>query len=392
MTVKNSVGSTVHTVAMWVVRHNVIPKGLRQFIQRHTGMLDVRAAKWIAKDPYVNDPPVSAYQARYPYTLGIIKELWHGHYHYIAACRELGVAYKVLDISGPDWLRVIDRSDCDAFLVRPSVVVSIWRQMYDERLRVLAHDLGKTIFPSYDEIWFYESKRRMHYWLEAHGVPHPKTWVFYDLSEALAFADRAELPIVYKSDLGSGASGVRIFSTRESLRRHIRRCFSRGVTSYRRCRNDKEWGFILLQEYLPHALEWRMLRLGNSYFGHQKLKKGDFHSGSGLVGWEDPPRALLDFAREITDRAAFTSMDLDIFETPDRRYLVNELQALFGSYLPYQMRVNDRPGRYVWDQSAKGWCFEEGIFNQNGSCSLRVQALIEVLRARQNREREDRAK
>ncbi len=56
--------------------------------------------------------------------------------------------------------------------------------------RSFPHDLGKILFPSTDEIWFYESKRRMHYWLAAHGMPHPRTWVFYDRTQALDFADR----------------------------------------------------------------------------------------------------------------------------------------------------------------------------------------------------------
>lgn len=170
------------------------------------------------------------------YTLGIIKEFWHQHWHYIAACRDLRVSYKFLDISGPNWLQVIEESGCDAFLIRPSVQLSIWKQMFDERIRVIAKDLGKIIFPGSDELWFFESKRRMHYWLQAHGVPHPKTWVFYDLKQALAFADHAELPVVYKSDLGSGASGVRIFRKRDFLSRHIQKCFKQGFTTYRRCR------------------------------------------------------------------------------------------------------------------------------------------------------------
>lgn len=187
-------GPVIHKLAIWVKRHNIVPTGIRQFIQKHSNILDIRTASWIAKDPYANEPPVSSYKSKYPYTLGIIKEFWHVHWPYIAACRELRVSYKLLDISGPDWLKVIEESGCDAFLIRPSVQLSIWKQMFDERLRIITKDLGKIIFPTYDELWFYESKRRMHYWLEANNVPHPKTWVFYDLKQALDFTEWAELP------------------------------------------------------------------------------------------------------------------------------------------------------------------------------------------------------
>ena len=39
----------------------------------------------------------------------------------IAACRELDVSYKLLDISGPDWLEVVDSRDATRFWhARPS--------------------------------------------------------------------------------------------------------------------------------------------------------------------------------------------------------------------------------------------------------------------------------
>jgi hypothetical protein len=371
--------SGIHTLAIWVKRHNLIPEGLRRFIQKHTNILDARRAWWIANDPYANDPSVSSYEPKYPYTLGIIKGFWHGHWPYIAACRDLGVAYKVLDISGPDWLEVVEQSGCDAFLVSPSVQLSIWKQMYDERLRVIANDLGRIIFPNYDEIWFYESKRRMFYWLEANGVPHPKTWVFYDLKQALDFVERAALPIVYKSDLGAGASGVRIFRDRTALRRHVKRCFKKGFTTSARCANDKEWGSILLQEYLPDAREWRIVRIGDSYFGYEKLKRGDFHSGSLQRSYSEVRDELLYFAKKVMDTGDFTSMDLDIFETSDGRYLVNELQTVFGMSRPEMCVVDGKAGRMVLRPELKSWEFEAGDFCRNHLCNLRVESLLAIL-------------
>ena len=123
-----------------------------------------------------------------------------------------------------------------------------------------------------------------------------------------------------------------------------------------------------------------MIRIGNSYFGHQKLKKGDFHSGSGLVGWETPPRRLLDFVRKVCDIGSFWSMCVDVFEDPAGQYYVNELQSVFSSYNPSQMYVEGKPGRFQYNASADLWEFEEGVFNQNGSNNLRVEHLLEILR------------
>jgi hypothetical protein len=221
----------------------------------------------------------------------------------------------------------------------------------------------------------------MHYWLAANGVPHPKTWVFYDLQQALAFADQVELPIVYKSDLGSGASGVRIFRKRKSLIRHIRRSFNRGFTTYRRCPNDKEWGFVLLQEYLPDAREWRMIRIGDSFFGFEKDKAGDFHSGSHIMLYSRPPSNLLDFVRDVTDKGGFRSIDLDILLVKDGRYLINELQILFGMDDPSepQCMIDGKEGRMVRDAQSNSWRFEEGSFCRNYLGNLRVETLLAML-------------
>ena len=198
--------------------------------------------------------------------LGIIKEFTRIHSYYIGACRELGVPYCVVDISGPDWIEQIERSGCDAFLVRPSGQITVWKQMYDERLRIMVAGPGQDpLSRRYDEIWFYESKRRMHYWLAANEVPHPKTWVFYDRHQALAFAKETPLPIVFKADFGSGSMGVRIMRDRPALRRLINRCFRRGFRKTGADLRDRQWGSVLFQEYLPDVSgmandpHWRVL-------------------------------------------------------------------------------------------------------------------------------------
>lgn len=314
--------------------------------------------------------------------LGIIEEFSGFHVDFVEACRDLGVPYSVLDISGPDWLDVVVDSGCDAFLVKPSCLVKLWKDRYDERLRVMVNDLGMTICPSYDELWLYESKRRMHYWVEAHRVPHARTWVFYSLESALEFGRTADLPIVFKSDFGSMASGVRILRTRRDLLRLIRRCFRRGFRLPTAHPLEREWGSVFLQEYVPNAREWRGIRIGRSYFAFEKLKRGDFHSGSGTWNLEDPPLSVIEFTRDLTEEAGFTSMSIDILETEDGEYLVNELQTVFGSVTQHKTIVGGKPGRYLYDETEGKWLFEEGTFCKNGCCNLRVEWLLETLERR----------
>lgn len=323
--------------------------------------------------------PESKPRDRSRYVLGVVEEFDGNHLPYVAACEDLGVRYKTIDISGPDWTQAVRDCGCDAFLVWPSFKVSIWKRMFGERLKVLVEEMHRTIYPTYNEVWLNESKLRMSYWLEAHGIPHCRTQVFYSREGALEFARGADLPLVAKCDAGSRSAGVEILRSRSAVVRYVERRFGEGMTYRGADARDREWGSVLFQEYLPGVAEWRMIRIGESYFGHQKLRDGEFHSGSGKAGWYDPPRELLDFVRELTDNAGYTAMNVDIFETSDGRYVVNEIQSHFAAYVESQMYIDGKPGRYRYDYADREWRFEEGVFCKNSCCNLRVAALLDLL-------------
>lgn len=134
---------------------------------------------------------------------------------------------------------------------------------------------------------------------------------------------------------------------------------------------------MLVQDYQKIKWEWRIIKIGDSFFGHQKLLKGDFASGSGRVGRVDPPKELLTLVKDICEKGNFYSMGADIFETIDNKYYVNELQSLFLSIRDSQMRINDVPGRYKLIDGQ--YVFEKGEFNRFGSYLLRVEHFIKLL-------------
>lgn len=219
----------------------------------------------------------------------------------------------------------------------------------------------------------------MSYWLKTHNIPHTKTWVFYSHEQALKFAKDADLPLVVKHDMGSRSAGVEILHNRTELMQYVTNRFGKGLVCRGADSRDSEWGYILFQEFLPEVAEWRMIRIGKSYFGHQKLADGTFHSGSGKVGWYNPPIELLDFIRELTDNAGYTAMNVDIFETPNGDFVVNEIQSHFAAYIESQMYIDGKPGRYLYDYATHEWQFEEGVFCQNSCCDLRVKTLLDQL-------------
>ena len=71
-------------------------------------------------------------------------------------------------------------------------------------------------------------------------------------------------------------------------------------------------------------------------------------------------------------------MAMDVFESIDGQFYINELQSMFGSYKNSQMYINGKPGRYIYKEGQ--YIFEEGYFNIYGSCLLRVENFISILR------------
>ncbi len=311
--------------------------------------------------------------------LGIIADKMLRHSYYEAACMELGVPCAVIDIDGADWIDQIRESGCSAFAVRPFVLTSVGKRMYEDRVEILHEDMGCQVYPSPKSLWLYESKSRNADWLEARGVPVPKTWTFYDAEKATAFLDDAALPLVFKSDLGASALGVEIVRTRKRAEVLIRTCFGKGFSVPRHDRRDRQWGFVLFQAFIPDAREWRVIRIGDSYFGHRKGKKGDFHSGTKLKEFDRPPRELLQLAKQVTDAGQFDSMALDILEDAAGNYFVLEMQTYFGASRSYQMLIDGQPGRFLYSEVDNDWKFEAGDFTRNAGCNLRVQQLYRKL-------------
>ena len=326
--------------------------------------------------------------------LGVLKSFCGEYMHYVRSCRELGIEHEVVDIIAPDWMERVQRSECDGFLCRPPSKVQERKTMFDERLTVLNRFMKREIYPSLDEMLIYENKRMAHYWLKLQGFPHPDTWIFYrkgDLSKFLR--EFKDYPLISKTNIGAQSSGVRVLRSPGAVKRIGRMVFGifrtpSLVPGYTPARSGsllkvpayglREKHSLFLQRFEDIKWEWRMVRIGRSYFGHRKLlgKKG-LASGTHLKGWGAPPSELLELTREICDRGGFQSMAIDILETTDGRYLVNELQSIFGQPVDNLMYVDGVPGRYVED--GDGFVFQEGEFNAHNSFLLRVRHFAELL-------------
>ena len=324
--------------------------------------------------------------------LGVFKAFDNYHKYYVRACEELGIDYEIIDIISADWLTNIKKSACDGFLCRPPSKFQERKNMFDEKLYFISQVMKLPIYPSYHELYLYENKRMISYWLELNNIPHPKTKVFYQKEEYLQFLEEnKEYPIVVKSNIGSTSKGVMIVENKGKARRLANKFFglinpklARGYTAITTGKivpvmsyGSREKHFIIVQKFEKIKWEWRVVKIDDSYFGHKKLLKGYFASGSHLKGWERPPDELLFLLKDISERGAFQSITADIFETVDGGYLVNELITFIGQKTKHLMLIDGVPGRLLLKNGK--FEFEAGHFNQHQSYTLRVKHFLKIL-------------
>lgn len=332
------------------------------------------------------------------------------HLLWIKACEifQEKVSYRVVNLTINSWLDDIKSKPFDILLAKPGGLTSPFKQLYDERIYILERILKFLVYPSAEEIFIYENKRFLSFWLKANNIPHPKTYVYFNISEALKSLEISPIPLVAKVNIGASGSGVRILKTINEAIKYISETFtmkgapqrsgpnyekgglikrgihyifnptdiSKKIKLYKAVRSDAQKSFVIFQEYIPHDFEWRVVRIGDSFFAHKKLKIGEKASGSLFKNYDNPPLPLLDFVKGITDKYRFFSQAVDVFET-EEGYLVNEMQCIFGQSDPHQMFVDGKPGRYRFIKN--NWFFEEGSFCNLECYELRLKHVISTL-------------
>jgi len=317
--------------------------------------------------------------------------------------------YEIIDLTADDWHLQATKDDFDLYLLRPSGRTELFKRLYDERVYLLSMVLQKNIYPSLQEVLIYENKRFLRDWLECRNLPHPETFVGFNLKDAQAFIKaRKKFPVVGKTNIGASGNGVCLLNTRLDAAQYVKRAFSDGIKQksgpkifkgsliekikklakkgflINRLKEYKEYaqfsqtGFVIFQEFIPHDFEWRCVRIGESYFSHKKIARNNMSSGTLLKGYDPVPVELLNFVQQTTDKTNLSSVAIDLFDTGENNYLINEIQCFFGQSDPYQMLVDGKPGRYVFQGNV--WAFEEGMFNTNQSYDLRLEHALSLLK------------
>ncbi|NDI34864.1 hypothetical protein [Chengkuizengella sediminis] len=329
----------------------------------------------------------------------------------IEACQEVTVQYELIDIFSHDWIEQFEQANCDGYIIRPPTKTRLWMNLFLSRILLIKDKIEGKCVPDLDSILYYESKIMMLDFYKIHQLPHVPSHTFLNIKEALQFAkETTSFPKMVKSDGGSGGLGVKKINSRLKLNYQIYKSFFTGnifrgyhsfhdfpeylksfvrpLWMYSKTRrayypySERSQGYIHIQELIDMKTEWRMIRIGKSYFGLRKAKgKNGLRSGSGSLGdWADPPKDLLNLVKEWTDKLNISIMSFDIFEDKEGNYLINEMQVCFGTISPSQMYIDGIPGRYVYVDGE--WVFDEGEYCRFNCNLLRIELLTDILNVR----------
>lgn len=335
------------------------------------------------------------------------------HEPWVVAIKKSGLirSFDIVNLVSENWFSEIRGKTYDLFILRPPGKTELFKRLYDERVLLINQYLSVPIYPSLYEVLIYENKRYLRDWLMVNHLPHPETFVFFDEKEAKEFLKkRQKYPIVGKTNIGASGNGVIILNDNTQLQDYIEEAFHKGIKAKSGPKLSKgslfkkaqkllkikgflkqrikdylpsglniQYHYVILQEYISHEFEWRCVRIGDSFFAHKKIAKKGKASGHLLKRYDTVPVALLDFIRDVTNKTGLRSVSIDVFER-NNTYLINEIQCFFGQSDPYQMLVNNVPGRYVYINES--WTFEEGMFNTNLSYDLRLKDAISLIKKR----------
>jgi glutathione synthase/RimK-type ligase-like ATP-grasp enzyme len=182
---------------------------------------------------------------------------------------------------------------------------------------------GMKVFPDFNTMWHFDDKVGQKYLLEQAQVPLVKTWVFYDLKNALQWVNDSQFPKVFKLRGGAGSVNVKLVRTEEQGKKLVKKAFGKGfknsslvpfsevlkkfkggkassielAKSFARIfiptnfskMNGRERGYVYFQDFIPNNLyDIRIIVIDGKAFGLKRfVRENDFRaSGSGDFAYE----------------------------------------------------------------------------------------------------------
>ena len=311
-------------------------------------------------------------------SIGVGRGVWHEEFAAaLDECVRRGepIDYRIVDIDCHDWQEKI--APYDLVIWRGRFLGPQAAGHYKAKVYFMERVLGKTVVPSYETVWSFDSKVEQQYLLAHLSVPTPKTVATFDYDDAGRLLDQEQFPIVVKRSYGAAGSNVRLIRDRRqaqkwldslffhekwmrhkqthpgALGRVLAAPFHRWIWPkvHERLLRGERHAVAYWQEYLAdnHA-DLRVTVIGDrdafAFWRHNR--PGDFRaSGSGLLDYERPvPIEVVSYCVELSRRLGFDSMAYDILFKQGSMVIVEM------SYAYVDKALRDAPGHFVLDDQA----------------------------------------
>ncbi len=287
---------------------------------------------------------------------------------WIPYCQSVDIPCKIVDCDDNDIIAQME--DCDGLMWHWSHTDPRALQ-YARQLTYSLEAAGKRVFPDSKTCWHFDDKVGQKYLLEAIEAPLVPSYVFYDATKALEWAQDTSYPKVFKLRNGAGSSNVRLVRSFGQARMLIKRAFGRGfspigrtsvfmdkwrnfksspsqtglinlgksavrllVRSYTERVLQRQIGYAYFQDYVPDStFDIRVIVIGDMAFALKRLiRPDDFRaSGSGRIVYtaEEIPRECLQISYELTRILGAQIVCYDYVQTPQGQWVILEISYGF---------------------------------------------------------------
>jgi len=295
---------------------------------------------------------------------------------------------KILNYNNIEHIR-LDASDYDFWDKVKKLDLFIFRWSQTDWPKQLAHTILPIIenkmkikcFPNQATCWHYDDKIREYYLLKQHGFPTIDSYIFWDKTKAIEWAETAQYPTIFKLTGGAGSRNVILINNKNQAIKYIKMMFGKGIdpnkfkfseSTYnkdvglykkihkiggnvlRKFRDEDTspyWqihkNYALLQKFMPdNDYDTRVTVIGNRAYAFRRFNRNnDFRSsGSGKIDYnvKEIDLKFVKKAFEISNEMKFQSMAYDFLYNENKEPVFCEI-----SYTYMDSAVYKCPG--YWD-------------------------------------------
>ncbi|WP_339349820.1 hypothetical protein [uncultured Alteromonas sp.] len=206
-----------------------------------------------------------------------------------------------------------------------------------ETFREIARELPDVRFlPSMDTQFANKSKENVTHFCEKHDLPIPKTDIFYEKDEAMAFLRKTSYPKIIKKSYGPSNYGGYFVHKVDSFKEVVELL------------NKKKYHPIYVQEFVPMKADIRVMLIGHKPVCAfwRRPPEGEWltnTSQGGSMDYSDVPKEALQIAVNASKAAKAEYWASDIALGVDGKYRILECATAFAAF-PY---IRDWIGQYI---------------------------------------------